>query len=212
MTIKCQVVLPRTDSHKMSKVTPFAKTDFRGHEKLFGIKRNDRRYHTYVIGKTGTGKTTLLMNMILSDINSCEGLGVIDPHGDMAEVILDYIPKNRINDVVYINPADAEYPISLNVMEDAEPDRRHIVVSGLISVFKRIWSEFWGPRLEHILRNCILALLEYPERTTLLGIQRMLSDPKYRERVVERIHDPVVRTFWTREFPGYHNRLQSEAI
>ena len=114
----------------MSKVTLFAKTDFRGTDKTFGIKKNDRRYHTYVIGKTGTGKTTLLMNMILADINSGEGLGVIDPHGDLAEVILNYIPKHRINDVVYFNPSDIEYPISLNILEDTGPDRRHIVVSG----------------------------------------------------------------------------------
>ncbi len=196
----------------MSDITYFAKTDFRGQDKPFGIRRNDRRYHTYVIGKTGTGKTTLLLNMILSDIFSGEGVAVMDPHGDLAEAILDYIPKHRINDVVYFNPADIEYPISLNILEDTEPDRRHIVVSGLISVFRRIWADFWGPRLEHILRNSILALLEYPENTTLLAIQRMLYDPKYRDRVVERIDDPIVKAFWTREFPGYHARLQSEAI
>jgi len=179
-----QVILPRTDLYKMSNITLFAKTDFRGTDKTFGIKRADRRYHTYVIGKTGTGKTTMLLNMILSDIFSGEGLAILDPHGDLAEVILDYIPKRRINDVVYFNPSDTEYPISLNILEDTTPDRRHIVVSGLISVFKRIWRDFWGPRLEHILRNSILALLSYPEKTTLLGIQRMLSDPRYRKRIV----------------------------
>ena len=196
----------------MSNITLFAKTDFRGEDKTFGIKRADRRYHTYVIGKTGTGKTTLLLNMMLSDVFSGEGLAIIDPHGDLAEAILDYIPKHRINDVVYFNPSDMEYPISLNILEDTISDRRHIVVSGLISVFKRIWKEFWGPRLEHILRNSILALLSYPESTTLLGIQRMLSDPKYRERIVEKIDDPIVKAFWTREFPGYHTRLRSEAL
>ena len=196
----------------MSNVTLFAKTDFRGTGKTFGIQRVDRRYHTYVIGKTGTGKTTLLLNVILSDIFSGEGLAVIDPHGDLAEAILDYIPKHRINDVVYFNPWDTEYPISLNILEDTGPEKRHVVVSGLISVFKRIWKDFWGPRLEHVFRNSILALLEYPEKTTLLGIQRMLSDPKYRERIVEKIDDPIVKVFWTKEFPGYHNRLQSEAM
>ncbi len=202
------IILPTN----MSKLTPFAKIDFRGRETLFGLKRADRRLHTYVIGKTGTGKTTLLLNMILSDIHSGEGLAVIDPHGDLAEVILDYIPKQRINDVVYFNPADTEYPISLNILEDAGPDRRHIVVSSLMSVFKRIWSDFWGPRLEHILRNSILALLEYPESTTLLGVGRILSDPVYRERVVSKIDDPMVKAFWEQEFEGYHSRLQSEAI
>jgi len=196
----------------MSKITFFARTDFRGEEKLFGIKRDDRRYHAYVIGKTGTGKTTLLLNMILSDVFSGEGVGVIDPHGDLTEAILDYIPKRRINDVVYFNPSDTEHPISLNVLEDAEPERRHIVVSGLISVFKRIWRDFWGPRLEHIFRNAILALLEYPEKTTLLGVQRMLSDPRYRDRIVGKTKDPIVKAFWCREFPQYHFRLQSEAL
>ena len=206
------IILPRTDLYKMSNITLFARTDFRGTDKTFGIKRNDRRYHTYVIGKTGTGKTTLLLNMMLSDIFSGEGLAVLDPHGDLAEAILDYIPKHRINDVVYFNPSDTEYPISLNILEDTTLDRRHVVVSGLISVFRRIWKDFWGPRLEHILRNSILALLSYPEKTTLLAIQRMLSDTKYRERIVEKIDDPVVKAFWTREFTGYHSRLQSEAM
>ena len=204
--------LPRANLYKMSNITLFAKTDFRGADKTFGIKRADRRCHTYVIGKTGTGKTTLLLNMMLSDIFSDEGLAILDPHGDLAEAILDYIPKHRINDVVYFNPADVEYPISLNILEDTKPDRRHIVVSGLISVFKKRWKDFWGPRLEHILRNSILALLEYPEKTTLLGIQRMLYDPKYREKIVEKIGDPIVKAFWTREFSGYHSRFQSEAI
>ncbi len=205
-------VLPRTNLYKMSNITLFAKTDFRGEDQTFGIKRADRRCHAYVIGKTGTGKTTLLLNMMLSDIFSGEGLAILDPHGDLAEVILDYIPKHRINDVVYFNPSDIEYPISLNILEDTGPDRRHIVVSGLIAVFKKIWKDFWGPRLEHILRNSILALLSYPESTTLLAIQRMLSDPKYRERIVKKIDDPIVKAFWTKEFPGYHSRLQSEAM
>ena len=204
--------LPRTNLYKMSNITLFAKTDFRGEDKTFGIKRADRRCHTYVIGKTGTGKTTLLLNMMLSDILSGEGLAVLDPHGDLAETILDYIPKHRINDVVYFNPSDIEYPISLNILEDTGPERRHIVVSGLISVFKRIWKDFWGPRLEHILRNSILALLEYPESATLLAIQRMLYDPKYREKIVEKIDDPIVKAFWQKEFAGYHARLKSEAI
>jgi len=205
-------LLPRINLYKMSNVTLFAKTDFRGQDRTFGIKRQDRRYHTYVIGKTGTGKTTLLLNMMLSDIFSGEGLAVIDPHGDLAEAIVDHIPRHRINDVIYFNPSDTEYPISLNILEDTGPEKRHVVVSGLISVFRRIWKDFWGPRLEHILRNSILALLSYPEKTTLLGVQRMLSDPGYRERIVKKIDDPIVQAFWTREFPGYHSRLQSEAV
>lgn len=193
-------------------ITYFAKTDYRGEAKPFGIRRDDRRYHTYIIGKTGTGKTTLLLNMILSDVLSGEGLGIIDPHGDLAEVVLDYIPRQRINDVIYFNPSDVDHPISLNILEDTDPGRRHLVVSGLMSVFKRMWADFWGPRLEHIFRNSILALLEYPEKTTLLGVQRLLADSGYREQVVGKITDPVVKAFWESEFEGYHSRLQAEAI
>jgi hypothetical protein len=196
----------------MSKITFFAKTNFRGEERNFGISREDRIYHTYAIGKTGSGKTTLLLNMILSDIFSGEGLCIIDPHGDLAETILDYIPKWRINDVIYFDPSDIEYPISLNILEKVDPERRHIIVSGIISVFKRIWREFWGPRLEHIFRNAILALLEYPVYSTLLGIQRMLSDTGYRKKIIEKIRDPVVKAFWQEEFAKFHSRLQSEAL
>jgi len=196
----------------MSNITFFARTDYRGEDKAFGIRKEDRRYHAYVIGKTGMGKTTLLLNMILSDILSGEGAGVIDPHGDLAETILDYIPSRRINDVVYFDPSDIDYPVSLNILERTPPERRHIVVSGLLSVFKRLWREFWGPRMEHIFRNAILALLEYPGNSTLLGIQRMLHDPDYRERVIKKVNDPVVKAFWEEEFRGYYQRLQSEAL
>ncbi|RLF54686.1 MAG: hypothetical protein DRN13_02060 [Thermoplasmata archaeon] len=196
----------------MSKITPFAKTNFRNEEKLFGIKREDRRYHIYIIGKTGMGKTSLLLNMILSDISSGEGVGVIDPHGDLCETILDYIPAWRINDVIYFNPSDTDYPISLNILEKTDPSRRHLVVSALISIFRRMWRDFWGPRLEHLFRNTLLALLDYPGHSTLLSVGRMLSDPKYRERVVRKIKDPIVKAFWEREFAGYHIRLRSEAL
>jgi len=188
----------------MSNITFFARTDYRGEGRKFGIRKEDRRYHAYIIGKTGMGKTTLLLNMILSDIMSGEGVGVVDPHGDLAETLLDYIPPQRINDVIYFSPSDIDYPISLNILEKTIPERRHIVVSGLLSVFRRLWKEFWGPRMEHIFRNAILALLEYPGNSTLLGIQRMLQDSDYRDRVVKKINDPVVKAFWEEEFRGYH--------
>jgi len=182
------------------KVTYFAKTNTRGEEKIFGIKKEDRRYHMYIVGKTGMGKSTLLLNMILSDIYADEGLCVLDPHGDLAEKILDYIPKRRINDTIYFNPADIDYPISLNVMEKG---KKHLVCSQLISIFKRFFKEFWGFRLEHILRNTILSLLEYKGATTLLSVQRMLLDREYRRRIVERIEDPILINFWRNEFPKY---------
>lgn len=192
-------------------ITYFAKTNFRGQEHIFGIKKDDRRRHMYVIGKTGMGKTTLLENMVISDIRAGRGVAVVDPHGDFAEKILNFIPPSRINDVIYFNPADVDYPIAFNVMEQVDPKHKHLVASGLIGVFKKIWADSWGPRLEYLLRNVILGLLEYPG-STLLGVPRMLVDKEYRNKVVKRISDPVVKTFWTNEFTKYSNQFTVEAI
>lgn len=194
-----------------NEITYFGKTNFRGQEHVFGIKRDDRRRHMYVIGKTGMGKTTLLENMIISDINAGNGLAVVDPHGDLAEKILNFIPNSRVNDVIYFNPADIDYPIAFNVMEHVDPKYRHLVASGLIGVFKKIWADSWGPRLEYLLRNTILGLLEYPD-STLLGVPRMLVDDDYRKKVVSKISDPVVKTFWTDEFTKYSKQFMVEAI
>lgn len=194
-----------------NEITYFGKTNFRGQEHVFGIKRDDRRRHMYVIGKTGMGKTTLLENMIISDIRAGNGLAVVDPHGDLAEEILNFIPSSRVNDVVYFNPSDIDYPIAFNVMEHVDPKYRHLVASGLIAVFKKIWADSWGPRLEYLLRNTILALLEYPD-STLLGVTRMLVDDDYRNKVVSKVSDPVVKAFWTEEFTKYSKQFMVEAI
>lgn len=191
-------------------ITILGETTFRNQNKKFGIKLDDRRRHIYIIGKTGMGKTALLMNMAIQDILSGKGLGFIDPHGEAAEELLDFIPKKRINDVVYFNPADIEYPIAFNVMEKVSPEHRHLVASGLMGVFKKIWPDVWSARMEYILNNTILALLEYPN-TTLLGINRMLADPEYRKKVVEKITDPVVKSFWVNEFARYTQRYEVEA-
>lgn len=196
----------------MSNINFFAKTNFRGQGKIFGIKRDDRRYHMYIIGKTGMGKTSLISNMALNDIYNGSGLCVIDPHGDMIEKLLDYIPSKRINDVIYFNPADVGYPIALNILERVEPERRHLVVSGLISIFRKLYAEYWQHRQEHILRNTILALLDYPGNKTLLGIYRMLSDWRYRKKIVEKIKDPIVRSFWKNEFSRYLYQFKGEAL
>ena len=195
----------------MNEIVYFAKTNFRGREREFGIKRDDRRRHFYVIGKTGSGKTTMIQNMAIQDIRNGKGVAIVDPHGEFAETVLKAIPSSRINDVIYFNPADQEYPIALNVMEKVEPEYRHLVASGLVGVFKKIWADSWGPRLEYLLRNAILALLEYPG-STLLGVTRMLVDKNYRTRVVEKMTDPVVRSFWVDEFTKYHDRLMADAI
>lgn len=194
-----------------NKVTPFGVTTFRNRERRFGIKTDDRRRHMYFIGKTGMGKSTILENMIVEDIRAGRGVAVVDPHGDLAEKIIDYIPTSRINDVIYFNPADMDYPIAFNVVEQVEPHLRHLVASGLIGVFQKLWADSWGPRLEYILRNAILAILDYPG-STLLAVTRMLSDKKFRKKVVDKIQDPVVKAFWVNEFASYADKFASEAV
>ncbi|MCD4761919.1 type IV secretion system DNA-binding domain-containing protein [bacterium] len=193
------------------EITIFAETTFRNEFRKFGIKTDDRRRHMYLIGKTGMGKSTLLENMIVEDIQAGRGVAVVDPHGDLAEKIIEYIPTDRINDVVYFNPADIEHPIAFNVVEHVEPHLRHLVASGLLGVFKKLWADSWGPRLEYILRNAILAILDYPG-STLVAVTRMLSDKVFRKKVIENIQDPVVKAFWINEFAGYNDKFAAEAV
>jgi len=194
----------------MSEINFFGLTTFRNQRKKFGIKTDDRRRHVYVIGKTGMGKTVMLKNMAIQDIQSGQGICFIDPHGEAAEELLDFIPSNRINDVVYINPADLDYPIAFNIMEKVNLEHRHLVASGLMGVFKKIWPDVWSARMEYILNNSILALLEYPD-STLLGVNRMLADPEYRKKIIDKVTDPVVRSFWLQEFARYTQRYEVEA-
>ncbi|OGF64489.1 hypothetical protein A2661_03030 [Candidatus Giovannonibacteria bacterium RIFCSPHIGHO2_01_FULL_45_24] len=192
------------------KTTYFGETNFRNQLKRFGIKKTDRRKHMYIIGKTGMGKTTMLENMAAQDIQNGEGMAFLDPHGDTAERLLDFVPKERVNDVIYFNPADTSYPIGFNVMENVDPARRHLVSDGLMGVFKKIWEDVWSSRMEYILVNTILALLEYPE-ATLLGINQMLINKEFRKKVVEHVTDPVVKSFWTQEFAKYTDKYAAEA-
>ncbi|MDO8626019.1 MAG: type IV secretion system DNA-binding domain-containing protein [Candidatus Magasanikbacteria bacterium] len=189
----------------------FGLTNFRNQNRKFGIKIDDRRRHVYVVGKTGMGKTTILENMVLNDIYAGHGVGLVDPHGDFAEKIINYIPANRINDVVYFNPADIDFPIGFNILETVRPEQKHLVASGLMGVFKKIWPDVWSARMEYILNNTILALLDFPG-TTLLGINRMLADADYRRRVVNNSKDPVVKAFWTTEFANYAEKFRTEAV
>lgn len=188
----------------------FAETTFRGEKRKFGIKTKDRRQHIYIVGKTGMGKTALLKNLAIQDIQNGKGLGFIDPHGEAAEALLNFIPSQRINKVVYFNPADTDYPIAFNVMEHVAPSQRHLVASGLMGVFQKMWPDVWSARMEYILRNAILALLEYPG-STLLGINRLLADVEYRKKVIEKVTDPVIKAFWTQEFARYSERYEVEA-
>jgi len=194
-----------------NRITYFAETDARNKRLKFGIKAKDRAKHVYVIGKTGMGKSTMLENMAVQDIQNGEGMCFIDPHGKTADLLLEYVPKERIRDVIYIAPFDVENPISFNVMESVDPAKRHLVVSGLMSTFKKIWEDAWSARMEYILTNTLLALLEAPG-TTLLGVNRMLSDKEYRKEIVSHVTDPSVKAFWIKEFANYTERMAAEAV
>jgi hypothetical protein len=203
--------LPVESPNNVEKLTLLGRTNFRGQQDVFGISPLDRRRHIYVIGKTGMGKSTLLENMIYSDIMSGKGVGVIDPHGDLADAVLNFVPSSRVNDVVLIDPSDKDYAVAFNMLENVDPALGSIVCSGLVGIFKKIYADSWGPRLEHILRNTILALLEYPG-TSMLGITRILADESYRKKVVKNIQDPVVKSFWVDEFAKMQDKLRVEAI
>ena len=193
------------------QITPLAITNWRDIRKKIGIKEKNRRGHIYVIGKTGTGKSSLLGNMAISDIEGGNGIALIDPHGDLAESLLKHIPQERLKEVIYFNPGDLEYPIAFNPLEKIHPDFHHLVVSGLISVFRKIWSEFWGPRLEHIFRHALYTLLEYPE-STLLDVPRLLTEKDFRLRVINSITNPHIKAFWLNEFEKYSAWLKTEAV
>jgi len=193
-----------------NKITYFAETNSRGKPLPFGIKRRDRARHMYIIGKTGMGKSTLLENMAIQDIRNGEGMAFIDPHGSTADRIMEYVPAHRIKDVVYFAPFDMEYPVAFNVMEDVGYDKRHLVVSGLLSAFRKIWVDAWSARMEYILSNTLLALLEY-EGATLLDVNRMLINKAFRKKVVENVKDPIVKSFWVDEFANYTDRYTQDA-
>lgn len=195
---------------KQNEINLLAETTFRNLRRKFGIKIDDRRRHVYIVGKTGMGKTVMMENMAIQDIQQGHGVAFVDPHGEAAERLLDFVPPKRVNDVVYFNPADLDYPIAFNVMEKVSLENRHLVASGLMGVFKKIWPDVWSARMEYILNNSILALLEYPG-STLLGINRMLADPDYRKQVIDKITDPVVKSFWLNEFARYTQRYEVEA-
>jgi hypothetical protein len=193
-------------------ITPIGFYNFRGNrEKKFGIKVDDRRRHVYVVGKTGVGKSTLLENMAIADIRSGKGVAIIDPHGELAEKMLDFVPESRLDDVIYFDPSDMEHPLAFNPMEQIGTEYRHLVASGIMSVFKKIWVDAWSARMEYILNNTLLALLEYPG-STLLGILRMFAEPEYRKKIVSNLQDPVIKAFWQNEFARYSQKLETEAL
>lgn len=192
------------------KITYFGLTDFRNEKRKFGIKNKDRSRHVYVIGKTGMGKSTVLENMAAQDILNGEGMCFMDPHGSAIDVLIDYIPPERVKDVIYFAPFDTDFPMSFNVLEHVEADKRHLVVAGLMASFKKIWVDSFSARMEYILSNTLLALLEYPG-ATLLGVNRMLAEKDYRNDVIKHITDASVKAFWIDEYNKWDPRYAKEA-
>jgi hypothetical protein len=192
-------------------LTTLGEAIWRHRRERFGIKREDRRKPMYILGKTGMGKSTLLANLVVSDIRAGEGVAVIDPHGPLVDDILDAIPDERVEEVIYINAADTKRPVPLNPLEHVDPAYHGLIASGIIATLKKMWKDSWGPRLEHILRYTILTLLAYPD-TTLLDVTRLLTDDPWRKRVVATLRDPYLRNFWYQEFGAYAKAFRNEAI
>jgi hypothetical protein len=204
------VAMGATDEDKQL-INFFGKVVFKNREVVFGIKDKDRRRHVWTIGKTGTGKSTLIANMAIDDLKKGRGLAVIDPHGDLSEILLNYVPKGRINDVVYFNPSDKDYPIIINPLEVTNHEEAELVVSGIVSIFNKIFGFSWGPRLEYILRNTLLTLADVPN-ATLKDVPLLLTNKSFRSRVVPKITDHVLKSFWEDEFENMPPNLQKESI
>jgi len=189
----------------------FGTTNYHNNFDDFGIKRADRRRHLYVVGKSGSGKSKLLELLIKEDMEAGKGVGVLDPHGDLVDNVMKFVPKDRIKDVIYFDPADLDYPISFNPMENVAEEQKMQVTIGFIQIFKKLFGSNWTDRLEHVLRYTVLALLDSPN-TTVLSILKMLTDKNYRQNIVSRIQDNVVKNFWVSEFAGWSEKFDAEAI
>ncbi len=197
--------------HTDQGVSPFARTNFRTDRRVFGIKQADRRAHMYLIGKTGTGKSTLLEALIRQDIAAGRGFALLDPHGDLAEKIRAAIPEERRGDLIDFYVPDMVRPLGFNPLANVPQEKRPLAAAGLLEVFRKIWADSWGPRLEHILRNCLLTLLDQPE-ASLADVLRLLDNPTFRSYAVGRVRNGQVRDFWLKEYAGYPSRFQIEAI
>jgi hypothetical protein len=203
--------LPLIANNPPGSLTLIGNTNFRNSAQAYGIKISDRMRHTYIVGKSGTGKSTLLENMAFDDIRQGRGVVIVDPHGEFADKAITCVPKERINDIVLIDPSDRLFPVALNLLENVDDDFKGMVASGFVGIFKKIFGQSWGPRLEHILRNTVLALLDYPD-STMLDIPRMLTEKSFRDKVVNEVKDPVIKDFWVNEFGTYDNKFRTEAV
>jgi hypothetical protein len=176
------------------------------------LDQEERRRHLYIVGQTGTGKSTLLLNLIRQDLVAGEGLALLDPHGDLAEAALAFIPRSRTNDLVYINPADLERPIGFNPLSRVPDDLKPIVADDIVAAFRHVWPDSWGPRMDYILLNAVRALLDVPG-ATLLMLPRLLIDEPFRVQLVDRhVRDPVVRSFWVNQYAGYNDSFRTEVV
>lgn len=205
------VVTREMDPELKGEINAFAKTQFKNREVIYGLKRSDRRRHAYVIGKTGTGKSTLLANMAINDLKNDEGMCVIDPHGDLIETILNYIPSRRINDVIYLDPSEKSRTVKLNLFEGENVAHRELIASGIVSVFKKLYGYSWGPRLEYILRNSLLTLLKV-DQARLSDVLDLLTNRKFRDNIVEKLDDPILKSFWEDEYNKLQDRQRTESI
>lgn len=199
-----------TDEEKQ-KINFFGRAVFKNRDLIFGIKDEDRRRHLWAIGKTGTGKSTLIANMAIDDMKKGRGVAIIDPHGDLSEIIMNYVPASRINDVIYFNPIDRDRPVRLNILEVKDPNQRELIVSGIVAIFNKLYGHSWGPRLEYILRNALLALSEVPDMT-LVEVPRLLTDKDFRHNLMTKVHDPVIKRYFENEFDRMPEKMLQESI
>jgi len=203
--------LPLASTVSSQDLTNLATTNFRGSQEKFGIKLKDRNRHMYIIGKSGTGKSTLLVNMTIDDIRERRGTAVIDPHGDYVNTVLEYIPSYRANDVIVFDPGDRDFPIAINMLEVKDPKYKVVVASGVVGIFKKIFGNSWGPRLEYWLSSAIMALLDYPD-ATLMMVPRMFTEKTFRNKVIEKVQDPLIKNRWLNEYNKLDQRQQNETI
>jgi hypothetical protein len=204
-------VATNLSDEEKKEINFFAKTLFQNRETIFGIKDMDRLRHIWTVGKTGTGKSTMIANMVIDDFKKGRGVAIIDPHGDLCDDLLDYIPKSRINDTVYFNPADREHPIVINPLEVTNREEAELVVSGLMSIFTKVWANVWSARMEYILRNSFMSLAEIPN-STLADVLKLLSNQSFRNKIVSKLEDPALVHFWKEEFDKMPEKFQKEAI
>ena len=199
-----------TDEEK-DQVNFFGKTEFKNKEQIFGVRNEDRRKHMYIIGKSGTGKSTLIANLAIDDMRKKRGFCVIDPHGDLSNHLLDFVPSHRVNDFIYLDPSDPTRSFAINPLEVSNESQKELVASGIVAIFKKLYGNSWGPRLEYHLRNAIISVMEMPD-PTLMMVTEVLTNAAFRAKVVANIKEPTLKSYWVNEFENMTERLRAESI